>query len=136
MSENFQKERRKHLRVPVKFLPLIDISPNDDPKLIFQGNIVEISEGGLLIQLPNLDISSYIPPVKQTPLTPEGLYKLWEFKVWLNFSLPQHKNRIKVQAQLMRVSNRAESHQLALKFLDITSPERETIRDFVNSTVS
>ena len=136
MENNTHLERRKYLRVPVKFLPLIDISSNDDPQLIFQGNIFEISEGGVLIKLPNIDITKYTPTVKQTTLTPEGLYKLWEYKVWLNFALPQQINRIKVQAQLMRVSTNPQNYQLALKFLEVPDSERESIRDFVNSTAS
>ena len=131
MNNNIPEERRKHIRVPVKFLPLIDISPNENPNLIFEGNIVEISEGGVLIQLPDFEIANFIPPLKSPSLISSESEKLKNYKFWLNFSLPPKDNRIKALAQLIRVQ---EHFQLAMRFLEISDPDRIQIQKFVHES--
>lgn len=131
MESTVQNERRKHTRVPVKLLPLVNISPNQDPKIIFQGNIVEISEGGALIQLSNMDIAHYLPSLKEFSgsSSKPALQAIRGQFLWLHFLLPYQKSYIKTSAELIRVQ---DQYQLALHFLDLPDPDRKRIKEFVN----
>ncbi len=127
MEKTVKKERRKYTRVPVKLLPLVNISPNQDPQVLFQGNIVEISEGGALVQLRDLEIANYIPTLKDLPK--DSPLPLHGDFLWLYFSLPHQKIPIKTSAELIRVQDQC---QLALQFLDLPDPDRKQIRKFVD----
>jgi c-di-GMP-binding flagellar brake protein YcgR len=127
MKNGVKEERRKYTRVPVKLLPLVNISPNQDPKILFQGNIVEISEGGALIQLSNLDIAHYFPTLKE--VSKNSSPTLRGNFLWVYFSLPHQKSRIKISAEIIRVQ---DSYQLALQFLNLPDSDRKQIREFVS----
>jgi len=129
MNKGIAEERRKHIRVPVKFLPLVDISPNQDPKILFSGTIVEICEGGVLLQLPDFEIAEYIHPLRNHPLSPLDVAKLKEYEVWLNFSLPEQEHRIKVLARILRAE---KDYHLALQFLDLSQADQKRVQEFVD----
>lgn len=128
----YSGERRKHTRTPVKFLLLIDISPNFDPNVVFEGNVLNISEGGVLIQLSDFQISKYVKPLEEMPLssTETISQKLKDYKVWLNFILPDQDDRIKALSRIVRAE---ENYCLAMQFLEISDESRKLIRDYIES---
>lgn len=122
-------ELRKHVRVPVKLYPVVNIRPAKDSHSIFNGNIIEISEGGVLIHLQNFDIASYISPLKEYPFPPSAAAMLKEYKLWLQFTLPEQYVQIKTLAQPVHAQNQ---YHLAFQFLHLSDPDRKKIKEFVD----
>jgi hypothetical protein len=123
-------ELRKHVRMPVKLYPEVNIRPAKDSQGIFTGNIIEISEGGVLIQLQNFDIASYVSPLKEYPFPPSLAATLKEYKLWLQFTLPEQYVQIKALAQPVHAQN---NYHLAFQFIHLPDSDRKRIREFVLS---
>jgi ERCC4-type nuclease len=132
MENNNADNRRKHVRVPVRFFPLVNISPNENPKIIFQGTIIQISEGGVLIEYSSLELADYILPLKKQHISLIDKDQLKKYKVWMIFELPPIMTKIKALGQIIRADG---DNRLALEFMDIAYIERKRIKDFVSSSM-
>ena len=128
----YSNEKRKNTRIPIKFLLLIDISPNVDPNVIFEGDLLNISEGGVLVQLRDFKIARYIKPLEKFPPNSEEIVskQLREYKVWLNFTLPGVDYRIKTPARIVRAE---KNFRLAMQYLEIPEEAHKLIKDYIES---
>lgn len=136
LNEKFN-EKRKHVRIPAQFAILMKLDAEQFPNYTMEAEVINISEGGVLMTLPD-HRNNNTDPKNQNYSFYYGDLQFESFMSWLQFSIPTSKEPIRVLGKPVWISKPGDHSQqclLAMQFTHISSEDQSKINNFICSTI-
>ena len=136
VKNNPIKERRQHVRIPARFAVMMKLDKELFPDYTMEGEILNVSEGGLLLSLPdkrktNGDIQDRNIAFYYGDLNFESLM------TWIQFVLPTDDEPLRILGRptwVNRPNGQSKECLLAMKFTHISQEDHNKLLAFIRES--
>lgn len=130
-------ERRQHVRIQARFAVMMKLDRDQFPHYTMEAEVVNISEGGVLLSLPHKQTSQNDTQDKGVSFY-YGDLQLESLLTWLQFRLPSSGEPVRVVGKPTWIRRPdAESKQclLALQFTHVSPEDQTKLSLFINQSI-
>ena len=132
------QDRRQFVRIPARFAVLMKLDSEKFPDYTMEAEVINLSEGGVLLSLPDKRTSELDDPENNTTFY-YGDLEFESLMTWLQFFLPSNDQPIRVLGKPSWV-NRPDSKNkqclMAMQFTHISPEDRIKLSYFIKNSAS
>ncbi len=131
-------ERRQHVRIQARFAVMMKLDGNKFPDYTMEAEIINISEGGVLLSLPDKRTSQNGGQDVDANIY-YGDLQFESLLTWLQFRLPTSGELVRVvgiPTWVRRPEEKSNQCLLALRFTHVTPEDQERLSTFINDSLT